>query len=615
MLSYFALITLVKLSGLLIPFIWFLWISNRRWRYWGTLAIVALFVVSYINTYFNLPDLAYPSLIDGWLLWLIGGFVVVAALRRFVFNPNAVKERAVNEDNYFSRLMRNFGLTIGWVGRLIGAAVAAVIAVVILSSVASVVTTMNPKPAVNSIKVDMNNSTDGAPMPVIKNSAETPVVNAPQTVSTDMNNSLNSFKNSNVYDLNHMRVQMYNGKMVYVAPVEFSGGFWRYIHYQKVPGYFMTNATDKNADPKFVAKSMRYTPSAYFNRDADRRINAYSMGYTMVGSTSQLEVDNNGTPYYVRTLAKPISYFNRNYDFKHYKVAVLNTINGKVKVYSPNKVPKFVDVAATPELVQQEVSMFGRYRHGFWNATSFGGHNDVMKPTKAGTEGGNTLTPYAYKGRIYYFTGMTSVNSHQSSILGYSFVDARTNTLHYYREHGNVMTPERAISYAQQDINPQNYKGTLPLLYRINGNPTWVVSMLDRDNNSFMKFVYLLADGNNQSGTYAVGDDAQSTLDIFQQRVGAKTGTTTEPKVTGKTISGTVERVVKPDDKQILFILKGDSHVYRMDTSAKTFQPIDQFIQAGDKVSFKATASDKNQLATANVGLETYKNQSIKTQK
>ncbi len=78
-----------------------------------------------------------------------------------------------------------------------------------------------------------------------------------------------------------------------------------------------------------------------------------------------------------------------------------------------------------------------------------------MKPTTAGTEGGDKLTPYAYKGRVYYFTGMTSVNEHQSSILGYTFVDARTNTLHYYREHGNVMTPERAISYAQQDINPQ----------------------------------------------------------------------------------------------------------------------------------------------------------------
>lgn len=612
MLSYFALITAVKLSGLLIPFLWFLWMSTKRWRIWGTIAIVVLFIVSYINTYFNLPDLAYPALIDGWLMWFIGGCVVVAVLRRFVFSPNAVRERSVSEDNFISRLFRQFGVTVGWISKLVAAAVGAVVLVMILGSIAGVVTQMNPKPSVNSIKTEMNDSTKGAPMPVIKKSAETPVVNAPQTVSTDMNNSLNSFKNSNVYDLNHMRVQMYKGKMVYVAPVEFSGGFWRYIHYQKVPGYFMTNATDKNADPKFVAKPMRYTPSAYFNRDADRRINAYSMGYTMVGDTSQLEVDNNGTPYYVRTLAKPISYFNRNYDFKHYKVAVLNTVTGKVNVYSPNKVPKFVDVAATPELVSKEVTMFGKYRHGFWNATSFGGHNDVMQPTTAGTEGGNKLTPYAYKGRIYYFTGMTSVNSHQSSILGYAFVDARTNTLHYYREHGNVMTPERAISYAQQDINPQNYKGELPLLYRINGDPTWVVSMLDRDNNSFMKYVYLLADGNNQSGTYAVGDDARSTLQIFEQRVGVKTGVTKMPKVTGKTISGTVERVVRPDDKQILFILKGDSHVYKLDTTAKNFQPIAQFIQSGDKVSFKATATNKSQLATANVGLDTFKNENVK---
>ncbi len=95
MLSYFALITLVKLSGLLILFIWFLWISNRRWRSWGIIAMVALFIVSYINTYFNLPDLAYPSLIDGWLMWLIAGFVVVLILRRFVFSPDAVNEQSM----------------------------------------------------------------------------------------------------------------------------------------------------------------------------------------------------------------------------------------------------------------------------------------------------------------------------------------------------------------------------------------------------------------------------------------------------------------------------------------------------------------------------------------
>lgn len=613
MLSYFALITLVKLSGLLIPLIWFLIIADKRGRLIGLGLVLVLFVVSYINTYFNLPDLAYPALIDGWLSWLIGGLIVVVVIQRMFYSTKASKSSDSN--GFFAQVVNRLTDAFGWAGKVILALGFAMLVFVVLTGISSVVTQMNPAPSVNSIKTDLNNDASKAPMPVIKGGDDTPVVNAPQTISTDMNNSLNSFKNSNVYDLNHMRVQMYKKKMVYVAPVEFSGGFWRYIHYQQVPGFFMTNATDKNADPKFIKKPMKYTPSAYFNNDADRRISAHSLGYSMVGSTAQLEVDDKGTPYYVRTLAKPISYINRNYDYKHFKVAVLNTITGKVSVYSPNKVPKFVDISVAPEWVSKEVSMFGKYRKGFWNATSFGGHTDVMKPTKAGTEGGDTLTPYAYKGRVYYFTGMTSINSHQSSILGYTFVDARTNTLHYYKEHGNVMTPERAISYAEQDINPQNYKGTLPLLYKIGGKPTWVVSMLDRENNSFMKFVYLLADGNNQSGTYAVGDDAQSTLDLFNQRVGAKVTPDKSSKQLAKTVKGTIYRIIRTDDNQVLFILKGDPQVYKIDPKDSDFKPMYSFISTGDKVNFKASPiNGSNELATANVTLNTFKDSAL-TQK
>ncbi|WP_268912261.1 hypothetical protein [Lentilactobacillus sp. SPB1-3] len=611
MLSYFAMITLVKLSGLLIPLIWFLIIADRRGRTISLTLVILLFIVSFINTYFNLPDLAYPSLIDGWLSWLIGGLILVMVLKRMFYSDKPSRES--NGDGFFAQIVNRTTESFGWAGRIVLAIASAILIFIVLTGISSLVTQMNPSPSVSSIKTDLNNDASNAPMPVIKGGDDTPVVNAPQTISTDMNNSLNSFKNSNVYDLNHMRVQMYRNKMVYVAPVEFSGGFWRYIHYQQVPGYFMTNATDKNADPKFVKKPMKYTPSAYFNSDADRRISAHSLGYSMVGSTSQLEVDDKGTPYYVRTLAKPISYINRNYDYKHFKVAVLNTITGKVDVYSPNKVPKFIDISVSPDWVAKEVSMFGKYRKGFWNATSFGGHSDVMKPTKAGTEGGKTLTPYAYKGRVYYFTGMTSINSHQSSILGYTFVDARTNTLHYYKEHGNVMTPERAISYAEQDINPQNYKGTLPLLYKIGGKPTWVVSMLDRENNSFMKFVYLLADGNNQSGTYAVGDDAQSTLDLFNQRVGAKVSPATQGKSSAKTVTGNIYRIIRTNDNQTLFILKGDPQVYKIDPKDSDFNPLFSFISTGDKVTFKATSiSGSNELSTAKVNLTTFKDSALK---
>lgn len=238
MLSYFALITLVKLSGLLIPFIWLLIIADRRGRLYGTLAIVLMFIVSYINTYFNLPDLAYPSLIDGWLMWFIAGMIIVAALRRFLYSPNAAVARTKTQSGVVGQIVERFTGTFGWIGKIAMAVVIAVIVFIILGSITSLVTQMNPRPAVQSIKTDMNDDTKNAPMPVIKNSAETPVVNAPQTISTDMNNSLNSFKNSNVYDLNHMRVQMFKGKMIYVAPVEFSGGFLALHSLPKGPRVF-----------------------------------------------------------------------------------------------------------------------------------------------------------------------------------------------------------------------------------------------------------------------------------------------------------------------------------------------------------------------------------------
>ncbi|WP_243686115.1 hypothetical protein [Lentilactobacillus rapi] len=61
--------------------------------------------------------------------------------------------------------------------------------------------------------------------------------------------------------------------------------------------------------------------------------------------------------------------------------------------------------------------------------------------------------------------------------------------------------------------------------------------------------------------------------------------------------------------------MKNSNQVYKLDTSAKNFKPIYQFISEGDKVSFKAESTNsKNELATANVSLDTFKDQSL-TQK
>ncbi|GAY72348.1 hypothetical protein NBRC111893_494 [Lentilactobacillus kosonis] len=101
MLSYFALITLVKLSGLLIPLIWFLIIADRRGRTIGLTLVLLLFIVSLINTYFNLPDLAYPALIDGWLSWLIGGLILVMVLQRMFYSNKP--SRSGNDDGFLPK--------------------------------------------------------------------------------------------------------------------------------------------------------------------------------------------------------------------------------------------------------------------------------------------------------------------------------------------------------------------------------------------------------------------------------------------------------------------------------------------------------------------------------
>lgn len=165
MLSYFALITLVKLSGLLIPFIWLLVIADRRGRTYGILAIVLLFIVSYVNTYFNLPDLAYPSLIDGWLMWFIAGMIIVAALRRFIYSKNAATAREETGNGVVAQVVQRFTGSFGWIGKVALAAVMAVIVFIILGSVTSLVTQMNPRPAVQSINTDMNDDTKNAPCP------------------------------------------------------------------------------------------------------------------------------------------------------------------------------------------------------------------------------------------------------------------------------------------------------------------------------------------------------------------------------------------------------------------------------------------------------------------
>jgi len=443
------------------------------------------------------------------------------------------------------------------------------------------------KSSANTVETKVSQQVSKAPMPVISSkNKEVAVANSVKTVKAQIQNSLSNVPNSNIYDVDHLRLQTYRGKMVYVAPLDFDGSYIRYRHYKKVDGYFIVDATSKNAKPRFVKREMKYTPSAYFGHDAYRKIYSKVAGssYSMDGNTPQLEIDDNGKPYYISTMYKRIGISNRP-NFQDERVAVLDAETGDVKIYSLSNKPDWLDIAIDPTVSSWQIKSWGQERNGWWNAYGIGGSREgVMKSvSKAGTEGTDRqLTPVLFNKHIYYFASMTSTNSKQTSVLGYMYVNAANGKTYYYREKNDAMTPERASSLAENRMKQTQWKSSMPLLYMIDGKPTWIVSMLD-DNGAFMSYVYLLASGNGTQSTVAVGNDAKSTLAKYRSLFDSQTAI---PTGKGKVlnIEGNIYRFNITGNK-VSFILNRDSKIYTL--SLKEF-PEGQFIQIGDNVQFKA---------------------------
>lgn len=566
-------------------------------------AVVTL--VAYVATYLFMPHNTWGTIIGLNVLWaLIIVFLNFGILtftsvnvRQYVKgNDDAVQDDDENDDRSYSRDAYpeghpNKAYRVGLITEIV------LIAFIIVFGATAFCTSIRlTKSTALSVPMTETNSTKNAPMPKITTGtkdSEMPVVNSTETVKTQIENSVSNLKNANVYDVDHLRAQIYHGRMVYIAPLDFTKGYWKYRHYNKIEGYFIVEATSKSATPHFVSKDMKYTPNAYFSKDAQRNLYAHvaQYGYVIRGKAPQLEIDEKGDPYYVATIMK-IRGISSRYDYKSTGVAIINAQTGKVSVYRnlKNK-PSWLDVAVTPNVASEQVNLWGTDRNGWWNNSTFGSETGVLNTDdKVGTEGDNKeLTPVKYHNHIYYFATMTSANSRQTSAFGYVYTDAATGKSYYYHERDDAMTPGRAKTLANDQMRQTQWSSSMPLLYRIDGKPTWVVSMLD-SSDAFRSYVYLLASGNGTSNTVATGTDATSALQAYRNLNGVTTASSSAKAVT-KDVQGTVLRV-NVKSNQINFILAEQPLVvYTINFDDETRA---QFIVPGDKVQFKAKVNQNS---------------------
>ncbi|WP_228414955.1 DNA-binding protein [Vagococcus penaei] len=535
-------------------------------------------IIAVTIVYFALPPQTLSNLLMlNGINFLIGMAVMmlisVDKISHLFIKPSLKNKQIINGPGGINRRLTKFFV---W-------GVIAVVGLIIYTPIARIISIDD---VFNTIDVKKVKKTEE-----LVSTKETPIAMSIQSAQNKMQKMISSVPNYSAYQLGSTTAQVIDGEYVYVAALEYRS-FWKWNRFKEVPGYFKISATDINAQPEFINKKMRYIPSAYLGQDAERKIYAKASRYATIG-TVNLEIGNDGTPYYVETLYKEygVSGIKRYDDFK---VGVLNSVTGETKVYELKDTPKDIDAPLTSAVASSMNSYFGLYGKGWLN--SLFTKDDVKQPTNNGIYSKGAVTPLLSKsGELLYFTDFTSDDAKQDSALGYSLINARTGVMEYYRDGKGMMDSDGAIQIAEKIYPEKKWEAKMPILYNVEGVPTWVVSLLDV-NGIFKGYVYISA---TDSDIVVDGNDAQKTLEAYKLRLGMKGSSNKNVDKLGlEKVSGEVRRVNKmviEGNETVSFLLKDNPTVYTISTSNNVYS---MFLTPGDKVSFEATIDKDSRITT-----------------
>jgi len=403
---------------------------------------------------------------------------------------------------------------------------------------------------------------------------QTPASVPPKFARNKMKKAFGQVPNTSYYELGRLQIQKVNGEYVYIAPVEFSG-FFKWFNGGTTPGYFIMSATDSADNPKFVEQEMKYVPSAYLNSNLERHIRLQHPFLIFSGDV-QLEIDDEGKPYYIRSYGEFISARN-GFDVKG--IVLVDALSGKSEVIKLEDVPEFIDGAVSPETVSLQNSYFGNYVHGFWNSKF--GKKDVKLPSDEGTEA-NVSPIFDEKGDMYYFTDFTSPKEGVDSMLGYSLTNARTGQATYYTGNldASYMDSQGNLQIIEKKFIEKKWSGEMPVLYNFYGEASWLTAVLD--SNGFLQNYFIVSAANPEISVYA--PTPKEALKLYKTAL-SRGGSAVEgsSKAEEKNVSGKVLRVYKErlGDYTVVSLLLNNGENYLV--SSET-EPLAIYLQEGDDV-------------------------------
>lgn len=425
--------------------------------------------------------------------------------------------------------------------------------------------------------VEMDQQTEIQPFDEKKTPASVP----PKFARNKMKKAFGQVPNTSYYELGHLQIQKVNGEFVYIAPVEFSS-FFKWWNGKIIPGYFTMSATNAADNPKFVKMDMAYTPSSYFHKNVERHIRMQYPNLIFYGDI-QLEVDEEGTPHYIRTYGDFITARN---GFTAEGIVTVNAANGETKQYALADVPDFIDSAVAPEAVSLQNSYFGKYVNGFWN--SLFGKKDVKIPSDEGTVA-NVSPIFDEEGHMYYFTDFTSPKEEVDSMLGYALTDGRTGKATYYTGslEESYMDSEGVLQIIEKKFIEKKWSGEMPVLYNFYNQASWLTPVLD--SNGFLQNYFIVSAANPEISVY--GNTPNEALKLYKtalQREGSSVeGSSQADEAQANVVVKRVYKEIAGDFTNV-FVLTEDDENFMISSEVL---PLAIYIEEGDKLALTYLAT------------------------
>ena len=377
------------------------------------------------------------------------------------------------------------------------------------------------------------------------------------------------------YRVGLFNVQVENGRLVWVAPLEFQGTV-QWLSRHTSPGVIVVSAENPDAPAELRQRSpMHYIPSAPLNDNLYRHV-YMTYGFQQILETT-LQLDDKGAPQYLATLGRPTIGWSGQ---RVTGVVIVDPASGGMRKYARadfERLPRWVSRVYPDELAISYNEWFGKFVHGMWNYLL--AKRDVHVPARPEVFG------LLAGERFVWFVDHTSPASDQS-MTGFTYMDTVSGRMTYYTSSGgefNSRGAEDAVA-SNPIVRQGKLVPTQPILYNAFQQNTWIVPLVAPDTGKYQTLALVQA----KNGRVVVGSTASASpqKDAFTQYAALLGIANAVPESDSglKYFQGEVDRIAAAPGGSLYFTLRGSRRIFSLEAAAA--QAL--LARSGDRVRFRA---------------------------